>query len=291
MKIRRICDANSPQGSRLEIVEGAANAVVPDWLQELAPTTPFDGGAILPFQPRSFRDCMLFEQHWIQASRGFARRFMPGAFRVTQLYEHIMQSPFPAFRPPALWKHQPIYYFSNHLTIIPGDTLVKYPSHTKAFDYELELGIVLAKPLFNATPDEALDAIGGFVVLNDFSARDIQRPEMQSGFGPQKCKHFITSISQTLTTADEVLPRINTLVATVHLNGELIVKTSTAGMRHSLGNLLAFLSNAEQLYPGELIGTGTLPSGSGIETGRLLERGDTLRLAIEGVGELSHTII
>jgi len=291
MKIRRICDANSPQGSRLEIVEGEPGAAAPHWLQELAPAEPGARGAMLPFQPRSFRDCMLFEQHWIQASRGFVRRFMPGAFRITQLYEGILRRPFPAFRPPALWKQQPIYYFSNHLTIVPGDTPVKYPSHTQAFDYELELGIVLAKPLFNASPDEALDAIGGFVVLNDFSARDIQRPEMQSGFGPQKCKHFISSISQTLTTADEVLPRINTLTATVHLNGELITTTSTANMRYSLGSLLAFLSSAEPLFPGELIGTGTLPGGCGMETGRLLERGDTLRLAIEGVGELSHTIV
>lgn len=246
---------------------------------------------MLPFQPRSFRDCMLFEQHWIQASRGFVRRFMPAAFRLTQLYERFVQSPFPAFRPPALSERQPIYYFSNHLTIVPGDTPVKYPSHTKAFDYELELGIVLAKPLFNASPDQALDAIGGFVVLNDFSARDIQRPEMQSGFGPQKCKHFMSSISQILTTADEVLPHIDTLTATVHVNGELITTTSTAGMRYSLGDLLAFLSHAEPLFPGELIGTGTLPGGCGMETGRLLERGDVLRLAIEGIGELSHTII
>jgi len=291
MKVRRICDVNAPRGSRLEIVAGAPDAVIPEWLEELAPAAPGEGGGVLPFQPRSFRDCMLFEQHWIQASRGFVRRFMPTVFRITQLYEHLSQSPFPAFRPPALWKRQPIYYFSNHLTIVPGDTPVQYPSHTQAFDYELELGIVLAKPLFNATPDEALDAIGGFVVLNDFSARDIQRSEMRSGFGPQKCKHFLSSISQILTTADEVLPRIGSLTATVHLNGELVSETSTADMRYSLGELLAFLSSSEPLYPGELIGTGTLPGGCGIENGRLLERGDTLQLSIEGVGELGHMIV
>lgn len=290
MKIRRIGDVQATQGSRLEIVEGNIDAEIPAWLEALAPSAPSKGGATLPFQPRSFRDCMLYEQHWIQASRGFVKRFMPAVFKVTQFYEHLFQSPFPAFRPPALWRRQPIYYFSNHLTIVPGDTAIKYPAHTEAFDYELELGIVLAEPLFNSTPDEALDAIGGFVVLNDFSARDIQRSEMRSGFGPQKCKHFLTSISQVLTTADEVLPRINSLNAAVRLNGELVSKTSTANMHYSLGELLAFLSSSEPLYPGELIGTGTLPGGCGIENGRLLERGDTLQLCIEGVGELEHTI-
>jgi 2-keto-4-pentenoate hydratase/2-oxohepta-3-ene-1,7-dioic acid hydratase in catechol pathway len=290
MKIRRVYDIQAPMGSRLEVVEGAPDAAVPAWLEALPPPTHEGVGAILPFQPRSFRDCMLFEQHWIQASRGFVKRFMPAAFKVTQFYEFLMRSPFPAFRPPALWHHQPIYYFSNHLSIVPGDTPIRYPAHTNAFDYELELGIVLAKPLFNATPQEALAAIGGFVVLNDFSARDIQRAEMQSGFGPQKCKHFLSSISQVLTTADEILPRLNTLTATVRLNGELVSETSTANMRYSLGDLLAFLSSSEPLYPGELIGTGTLPGGCGIENGRLLERGDRLQLAIEGVGELGHTI-
>ncbi|WP_111656728.1 fumarylacetoacetate hydrolase family protein [Isoalcanivorax indicus] len=299
MKIKRLRDAAAPEGSRLVVIDGPPGAQPPDWLLPLAPAvaglqpdvTRTGETALLPFQPRSFRDGMLFERHWIQSSRGYVRRFMPSVYPLTRLYETVMRRPFPAFRPPALWQRQPIYYFGNHLSIVAGDTAVAYPDHTRAFDYELELGIVLGKPLHNASPEQALDAIGGFVVLNDFSGRDIQRAEMQSGFGPQKCKHFMSSISQQLVTADEVLPRIDALAGTVHLNGDLVTRTSTAGMRYSLGELLSFLSCNEPLFPGELIGTGTLPGGCGMEAGRLLERGDTLRLAIEGVGEITHTIL
>lgn len=290
MKLRRIRDG-STAGSRLDILEGPNDAAPPAWLEPLAPLTSAGVEPLLPFQPRSFRDFVLFEQHWIQASRGFARRFMPGTFPLTQGYEKILGRTFPAFLPPKLWHRQPIYYFGNHMSFVPGDTPVAIPSLTRAFDYELELGIVLAKPLLNATPAEATAAIGGFVVLNDFSARDLQRPEMQSGFGPQKCKHFMSSMSQTLVTADTLLPRIDSLKATVRLNDALITNTSTAGMRYSPGELLSFLSRDEPLFPGELIGTGTLPGGCGMETGRLLEPGDTLVLAIEGIGELAHTIL
>lgn len=119
MKIRRIGDEHSPSGQRLQIIEGPLGATVPGWLSELGEVRGA-GDAWLPFQPRSFRDCMLFEQHWIQASRGFAKRFMPSAYRVTRFYEWLLRRPFPAFQPPALSKRQPIYYLSNHLTIIPA---------------------------------------------------------------------------------------------------------------------------------------------------------------------------
>ena len=81
------------------------------------------------------------------------------------------------------------------------------PPYTKALDYELELGFVLAQPLRDASPETAEAAIGGFVVLNDFSARDVQLAEMASGFGPQKAKHFRSAMSKVVVSADEILPR------------------------------------------------------------------------------------
>ncbi len=291
MKIRR---EQRPGGGVVQIEKDGAWVALSDsdaahlgWLLALPP--PADGA--LPFQPRSFRDVLLYEDHWIQSSRGYVRRFMPAAFRVTAFYEKLTGSVFPAFRPPKLLARQPIYYFGNHLTIVASGMPVKIPSYSQALDYELELGWVLAKPLFNATPEEALAAVGGFVVVNDFSARDVQRVEMQSGFGPQKSKHFLSSMSATMVTSEHVLPRIDALSARVEINGKRVSSLTSAGMRYSIGEVLAHLSRDEQLHPGELIASGTLPGGSGLEVGRLLQSGDELRLVIEEVGEIVHRIL
>ena len=160
-----------------------------------------DVSALLPFRPLSFRDFMLYEKHVVDAGRGYTQRFLPTAYPIARLYEKLLGRPVPAFKPSALWYREPIYYMSNHLTFVPSGTPVRAPSYTQAFDYELEIGFVLKKPLFNATENEALEAIGAFVVLNDFSARDVQRAEMQSGFGPQKAKHFLSSMSAVAVTA------------------------------------------------------------------------------------------
>jgi 2-keto-4-pentenoate hydratase/2-oxohepta-3-ene-1,7-dioic acid hydratase in catechol pathway len=249
-----------------------------------------NGGA-LPFQPLSFRDFMIYEAHAINASRGYVRRFVPKLSRVASAYEALTKRTFPVFKPRPLWYRQPIYYMSNHLAFVPSGRPVRAPSYTKALDYELELGFVLARPLFNATPDEALAAIGAFVVLNDFSARDVQRDEMQSGFGPQKAKHFLSSMSEIAVTADELLPVIEKLKASVRINGREVAATSTAGMRYSLGQVLAHASKDEQLFAGELFGTGTLPGGCALENGCWLKPGDVLHLQIDGVGEIEHAIL
>ena len=246
---------------------------------------------LLPFQPLSFRDFMLYERHMMDSTRGYAKRFLPAAYGMARIYESITRRTFPKFRPKPLWYKQPIYYMSNHLTFVPSGTDVQTPAYSKALDYELELGFVLSRPLFNARPDEAVKAIGGFVVLNDFSARDVQRAEMESGFGPQKAKHFMSSMSDTVASVDAVLPMVQNLVASVRINGREVAKPSTRGMRYSLGEVLAHASRSEPLYPGELFGTGTLPGGSGMENGCWLKSGDELHLCITGVGELSHHIL
>ncbi|CRZ17374.1 fumarylacetoacetate hydrolase family protein [Mycolicibacterium neworleansense] len=245
---------------------------------------------LLPFQPVSFRDFMLYEQHNIDAARGLIRRFHPGLYRVTAMYERITGRPVPQFKPKPLFYQQPIYYMSNAQTFVPTGTPVAVPDYSQALDFELEIGFVLAAPLFNATAAEAAEAIGAFVVLNDFSARDVQRPEMLSGFGPQKSKHFASSMSDTAVTADEILPRIDTLTGSVALNGSVLSTVSSVGMQHSLGEVLAHASRSEPLYPGELFGTGTLPGGSGMETGHWLRPGDTLTLTLDGVGQIEHRI-
>jgi 2-keto-4-pentenoate hydratase/2-oxohepta-3-ene-1,7-dioic acid hydratase in catechol pathway len=246
---------------------------------------------LLPFQPASFRDFMLYEQHVLDASRGLLRQFHPGQERIISAVERLTRRTFPLLKPKPLFYTQPIYYMSNALTVVPSGTPITAPSYTRALDYELEIGFVLARELCNATPAEALDAIGAFVVINDLSARDVQRAEMGSGFGPQKSKHFATSLSETAVTADEIMHRIDSLQGTVTINGTTVTTVSSAGMQHSIGDVLAHASRDEILRPGEVFATGTLPGGSGMETGHWITPGDTIELAIDGIGSIQHAIL
>lgn len=247
------------------------------------------GDALLPFTPLSFRDFMLYEEHVVAASRGIARTYLPAAYRFTALYERTTGMTFPKFKPSALWYEQPIYYMSNALTVVPTETPVAAPAYADSLDYELELGFVLRAPLRDASPEEAADAIGGYVVLNDFSARNVQLKEMRSGFGPQKAKHFLSSMSADLVAAAGL--DVTDLGASVSVNGTVVATSSTRNPHHSIGDALAHASRGEQLYPGELFGTGTLPGCSGIEAGVRLHPGDVLELEIEHVGTIRHTIV
>jgi 2-keto-4-pentenoate hydratase/2-oxohepta-3-ene-1,7-dioic acid hydratase in catechol pathway len=303
MRIRRNIIQGQPSSSSLQIEEGGRwrDATEPerqawDWLPppDLVAAREIAGSGsayALPFQPRSFRDCTLYERHWIQASRGYAKRFLPASYRLASAYERLTGRVFPGYRLKPIAYLQPIYYFGNHVTIVPSGVAIRIPSFTKAFDYELELGTVLKAPLRNATPDEALAAIGGFVVVNDWSSRDLQRAEMRSGLGPQKAKHPITSMSLELAAAADILPRVESLAAHVEINGKTIARTATSGMLHGWGQTLSHLSREETLLPGELVATGTLPDGAAMETGTWLKPGDRLRLVIDDVGEIIHPVL
>ncbi|WP_433526831.1 fumarylacetoacetate hydrolase family protein [Nocardia pseudovaccinii] len=249
-----------------------------------------DGATVLPVCPASFRDFMIFEKHAVDAARGLAKRFVPAGYRIGRAYEALTHRTFPPFRPHALWYRQPIYYMSNALTIVPSGVAICSPSYSRALDFELELGVVLGAPLRDATVGQAAAAIAAVVVVNDFSARDVQLAEMRSGFGPQRSKHFTTSMSATAVAGHAVIDRLDRLTATVAINGNTVSRTGTHTMRYSMAEAIAHVSRSEQLYPGELLSSGTLPGGSGMELGRWLAPGDELRLEIDGIGVIEHRI-
>lgn len=300
MKLRRV---RASTGLQLEMLSAEGNWVPApesrafgpqifdtDWEVAVADQQLQHSDHLLPFQPLSFRDFMLFEQHNIDAARGLVKRFHPVLHRVTAGYERIVGKPVPQFTPKPLFYRQPIYYMGNAQTFVPSGTPVTSPEYSRALDFELELGFVLSAPLLDATPAEALAAIGAFVVVNDFSARDVQRREMDSGFGPQKSKHFLSSMSDTAVTADEVLPRIDSLTGSVAINGNTVSSVCSADMQYGVGDVLAHASRSEQLLAGELFATGTLTGGSGMETGHWLRPGDSLTLTLEGIGQIEHDI-
>jgi len=244
----------------------------------------------LPFQPTSLRDFMLSEKHALRAARGFVKHFLPNKLPIIKLYEKILNKPFPLVKPKPIWYRQPLFYMSNHLNLASDGDEISWPSYSKMLDYELELAFVLVKPIRNANKQQALDAIGGFQILNDFSARDVQLEEMQSGFGPQKSKSFVNALSATLVSADEILPDIEHLSAEVRINDELVCKTNTSDMQHSIADILIHLSMDETLYPGEVFGLGTMPGGCAMENNHWLVAGDSIELRISKVGTLKNTI-
>lgn len=249
-----------------------------------------DGATVLPICPTSFRDFMMYEKHAVDAARGLAKRFVPKGYRAAWIYETVTRRTFPSFRPKALWYREPIYYMSNALTFVPSGVPIRTPSYSRALDFELELGVVLGSPLRNATVEQAAAAIAAVVVVNDFSARDVQLAEMRSGFGPQKAKHFISSMSATAVAGPALARHLDGLTASVTVNGKTVSRTTTAGMRYSMAEAIAHVSRDEQLFPGELLGTGTLPGGSGMELGCWLAPGDELRLEIDAIGVIEHRI-
>jgi 2-keto-4-pentenoate hydratase/2-oxohepta-3-ene-1,7-dioic acid hydratase in catechol pathway len=151
---------------------------------------------------------------------------------------------------------------------------------------------VIAREVADATPQEGEAAIGALMIVNDWSARDTQAEEYRNGyFGPViKTKSFANSMGHVLVTADEILARADRLGASVTVNGERWTDTSTAGAAHGLGDLVARASAGERLGPGDVLATGTLPRGCGLELDRWIAPGDEVTLGIEGLGTLTNTV-
>ena len=126
--------------------------------------------------------------------------------------------------------------------------------------------------------------------MNDFSARDVQLPEMMSGFGPVKSKNFANAMAPAVVTADEIWPRFNDLSVRVSVNGEKWGEGSTSGPYHRLEEAVAYASTGERILPGELMATGTIPGCCGIEAGRWLSPGDRILLEVDGIGYLENII-
>jgi 2-keto-4-pentenoate hydratase/2-oxohepta-3-ene-1,7-dioic acid hydratase in catechol pathway len=250
------------------------------------------GDAILPFQPRSMRAFMLWESHYVASARMLVKRFFPPPVaKVVAGYERVTRKTFPKLKPNKRFYETPCFYVANHATVLADGEEMWWPSHTKFLDFELELAFVLAKPLADASPEEAADAVGGWFVLNDWSARDVQAEDARDNpFGPVvKSKTFANSIGADVISADE-LPDWQTATGRVRVDGELWCGGTTAGAVHDVGAMLAYASAGERLEPGDVISTGTMPGCCGLELDRWIQAGQTVELEIDGIGTLRNRI-
>ena len=186
---------------------------------------------------------------------------------------------------------RPIYLKTNRFSVVGTDEIVEWPSYSKYMDVELECGFFLGKKGKNIPVEEAESYIYGYTIFGDYSARDEQVIEMQAHLGPCKGKDFDTgnAIGPFLVTRDE-LPDIRTRRMTAHVNGKLWADSNMSDGAFTFGEMIAYLSREETLYPGEFISAGTVSGGSGFERDIYLSDGDVIELTIDGIGTLRNKL-
>jgi 2-keto-4-pentenoate hydratase/2-oxohepta-3-ene-1,7-dioic acid hydratase in catechol pathway len=212
-------------------------------------------------RPNSLRDFMAFEEH--------VRNSLGGD-------------------PPDVWYEMPVYYKGNADTIVgPGDE-IEWPDYSEQADYELEVAAVIGKHGENIDADDADDYIAGYTILNDFSARDIQLQEMGGRLGPAKGKDFASALGPFLVTPEGF--DLETAEMTATVDGETWSEGVAGEMYHTFADIVEHVSQDEPLYPGDVLGSGTVGGGCGLELGRFLEAGNTVELTVDGLGTLENTV-
>jgi fumarylacetoacetate (FAA) hydrolase len=201
---------------------------------------------------------------------------------------------------PETWYRLPIFYFSNVSEIRGPDEPVWCPAASRELDYELEVAALVDTLCLDLAAERAEEAIGGYTVFNDWSARDLQREETVVRLGPAKGKDFASSIGPWLVTPDELADvRRDTgydLAMTAEVNGAETSRGRWSDAQFSFGEMLARASADARLRPGDLIGSGTVGTGCLFEVrdatlGRYLEPGDEVVLRVERLGALRTPIV
>ena len=236
---------------------------------------------LTPLQPPTLRDFVVFEEH----VEGVAKSVSGGA------------------GVPETWYEIPTFYFGNPYSVIGPYDEVPVPPGCEALDFELEVAAIIGKAGTNLTPEEAHEYIAGYTILNDWSARDLQRHEMKIGLGPAKGKDFANTLGPWIATADELEPfrrddRLH-LNMEVSINGEHFGDDTLANMAWSFEELVAYASRGTWVRPGDVLGTGTCGSGALAEmwgrNGRQepppLAVGDVVRMTVEGIGTIENRVV
>jgi 2-keto-4-pentenoate hydratase/2-oxohepta-3-ene-1,7-dioic acid hydratase in catechol pathway len=263
---------------------GAQDALVAAAMARAAPATvadpvPLAGARLLApvGRPPSVRDFYAFEAHVATARRGRGMEVDPD------------------------WYDLPIFYFSNPVSIVGPDAVVAVPPGCERLDYELEVAAVVGREVADPAAADWLDAVAGFTVLNDWSARDLQAREMRQMLGPAKGKDFATSLGPYLVTPDE-LPDVATgrprATMVARVDGRERSRGQLADIHHAWGTLLEHAGRGTRLLPGDVIGSGTVGTGCilelalthGAEAEPWLAPGQVVELDVEGLGVLRNSV-
>jgi fumarylacetoacetate (FAA) hydrolase len=203
---------------------------------------------------------------------------------------------------PEAWYRLPIFYFSNVSEIRGDGQPVWSPDGASELDYELEVAALIDTPAIDLPAERGEEAIGGYTIFNDWSARDLQREETVVRLGPAKGKDFASSFGPWLVTPDELASARTAgssgpdLAMTAEVNGVETSRGQWSDAQFSFGQMVARASADARLRPGDLLGSGTVGTGSLLEVreqtlGRYLEPGDEVVLRVEGLGALRTPIV
>jgi 2-keto-4-pentenoate hydratase/2-oxohepta-3-ene-1,7-dioic acid hydratase in catechol pathway len=219
-----------------------------------------------PLHPRSLRDFLAFEGHLRNTFKNLGREI------------------------PAEWYQVPAYYKGLPDTVIGPDEVIPWPSYSQQLDHELELAAVIGRDGKDIPAGQALDYVFGYTIWNDLSARDTQRQELPVGMGPAKAKDWDGSnvLGPCIATPDELDP--DDLRLTVRVNGGVWGSDTTKNMHHSFADMIAYAAQDLTLRVGDVLGSGTAATGSGIEIDRWLQAGDLIEMEAEGIGVLRNTV-
>jgi fumarylacetoacetate (FAA) hydrolase len=208
----------------------------------------------------------------------------------------------------------PVFYFSNHHSVEGPGAIECMPDHLEKLDFELEAAIVICRKGRNIKAAEADEYIGGVMIMNDISARRLQLEEMLLNLGPAKGKDFATALGPWLVTCEELTAfevpaqpnhtgKSWNLKMTCKVNGQQVSEGNLADMNWTFAELIERASYGVDLFPGDIIGSGTVGTGCFLElngTGKLndpgyqeqwLNAGDKVALEIEQLGVLENTIV
>lgn len=276
-------------GSMLTILESQAMPLLKK-IDEAARAGKFPASALQPLstpllsplpRPASMRDGYAFRQHVEAARRNRGVPMIPE------------------------FDHFPVFYFTNHQAVTgPGPVKVR-PQAMEQLDFELEIAVVIGRECRDVSAAQADDYVFGYTIMNDWSARKLQMDEMKLNLGPAKGKDFATSLGPWLVTRDELASRAipgpsgerHDLAMRAFVNGKQVSQGNAKDMTWTFGQILERASYGVTLYPGDVIGSGTVGTGcflelngSKITDNQWLRGGDQVILEVEGLGRLENTI-
>lgn len=187
------------------------------------------------------------------------------------------------------WYEIPAYYNSNATSMIGHGMTAYYPPGEERIDFECEMACIIGRPIRNATVETARDAIVGYTILNDLSARQRQTKAMPINMGPAPGKDFASALGSFLVTKDEI-PDLGAIGMRAFVNGEQWTNGRYGTVKHSFESMVAFASTARWLYPGDILGSGTVGGGCGAEHKKFMKPGDTIRMEFDRLGTLENRV-
>jgi 2-keto-4-pentenoate hydratase/2-oxohepta-3-ene-1,7-dioic acid hydratase in catechol pathway len=200
------------------------------------------------------------------------------------------------------WYELPVFYFSNPYAVIADGDDVRVPAGSAELDFELEVAAIIGRGGSDLTPEQGERSIAGYCVMNDWSARDVQRREMKLSMGPVKGKDFATTLGPMLVTPDELESkrkgRAFDLTMTATVNGTEYSRASLAEIFWSFGEMISYASRGTRVETGDVIGSGTCGTGCILELALVhgsdrypwLAPGDGVVLSVDGLGSVRNRV-